>query len=48
MYDPSLGRERQSGEFKDDLFPLNFYPLPSKTPALVPKEGGQGAKASSM
>lgn len=46
---PAWGEEdSQQKEFKDDLFPLNFYALPSKTPALVPKEGGQGAKASSM
>lgn len=38
----SLGRKTESREeFKDELFPGNFYPLPSKTPAFVPKEGGQ-------
>lgn len=43
MYDSSLwgGRQSQEKEFKDELFPANFYPLPSKTPALVPKVGGQ-------
>ena len=43
MCDSSLpgGRQSQEKEFKDELFPGNFYPLPSKTPAFVPKEGGQ-------